>query len=281
MVSTRTIVTAVATAASAAAVAGAIWAARDTDPGGPVTLVAPPTATVRAAPSPPSAAPAHRARPAARINRRTEPKLHPARRVEPRPKPQSHPTPHRTLHEFVAASAPNAFSYRGRNFMVHATVCGMDYVRPLDPPGEQHHTVCWVQHDFGYAPGSAGRGTTYVLGHSWAEDPAEVLNPVSERATRQLLNRGRTPTLDGIRIHPVTALNGDVISLRTETGLLRYTVHSAYAVDKQQAGYISTLMDEHIRHRVVLITCAELGGVDYDYNIIVNALLSSSRAFRT
>ena len=69
----------------------------------------------------------------------------------------------------------------------------MAYVRPLDPPGEQHHTVCWVQHDFGFAPGSKGRGTTYVLGHSWAEDPLEVLNKVSETGDARGAARDRAP----------------------------------------------------------------------------------------
>lgn len=157
----------------------------------------------------------------------------------------------------------------------------MNYVRPLDPPGEQHHTVCWVQHDLGYPPGSKGRGTPYVLGHAWAEDPAEVLKPISQRATAQLLRQDRTHPLDGVSVHPITALNGDVVTLRTHTGLLRYTVRSAYGVNKSQAGTIGSLMDEHTRNRVVLITCAELGGVDYDHNIIVNAFLTSSLALRT
>jgi hypothetical protein len=155
----------------------------------------------------------------------------------------------------------------------------MNYVRPLDPPGEQHHTVCWVQHNFGYPPGSAGRGTTYILGHAWSVDPLEVLNPVSRRVTAQVLRQHRTRSLDGIRIHPATVLNGDVITLRTATGLLRYTVRSAYAVNKMQTGSISSLMDEHIRNRVVLITCAELHGFDYDYDVVVNAFLTASRAF--
>lgn len=157
----------------------------------------------------------------------------------------------------------------------------MAAVFPLDPPGEQHHTVCWVRRDFGYAPGSAGRGTTYVLGHAWAEDPAEVLNPVSRRATAEVLRSHETRLVDGVRIHPVTTLNGDVITLRTRAGQLRYTVRSAYAVVKSRAGYIRALMDQHIRNRLVLITCAELGGVDYDYNIIVDAFLTASRASQT
>jgi hypothetical protein len=252
MASRRAIVTAAATAVAAAAVAGAVWAVRDGGRGGAGAQAAPTTMAPRTTPQ--------------AVSRTTSiPK--------PRPKPQRPP------HEYVAAAAPSAFSYGGHGFTVQAHVCGMNYVRPLDPPGEQHHTVCWVQHDFGYAPGSAGQGTTYLLGHAWAEDPAEVLNPVSERATTQVLRQDRTRRLDGIRVHPVTALNGDVITLRTGTGVLAYTVRSAYAVDKAQTGNIRSLMDEHSRNRVALITCAELDGVDYDYNIVVNAFLIASRAY--
>jgi hypothetical protein len=178
----------------------------------------------------------------------------------------------------VAAAPPRRFSYRGKGYTIRASVCGMEYVRPLDPPGEQHHTVCWVQHDFGYAPGSNGRGTTYVLGHAWAQDAREVLNPVSEPAMRQVLAQHSTESRDGIATHPVTALDGDVITLRTPHGVLRYTVRDAYAVAKSQAGNVRSLMAENTRHRVVIITCGELHHVDYDYNIVVEAYLSSSRA---
>jgi hypothetical protein len=36
-------------------------------------------------------------------------------------------------------------------------------------------------------------------------------------------------------------------------------------------------MNERIRNRVVVITCAERGGVDYDYNIVLEAYLTSSQ----
>lgn len=252
MVSGRATVTAVV--AAAAAVAG-IWAVHHLNSDAPARHAAPANPPVRTAPL------------------RTAPAPPAVSRDMPLRKP---PPPH----EYVPATAPKAFSYRGSGFTVQARVCGMNYVRPLDPPGEQHHTVCWVQHDFGYAPGSAGRGTTYLLGHAWAEDPAEVLNPVSQRATAQVLRRDHTRALDGVSVHPVTALNGDVITLRTATGMLRYGVRSAYAIDKSQAGSIASLMDAHVRNRVVVITCAELAGVDYDYNIVVNAFLITSRASR-
>jgi hypothetical protein len=187
----------------------------------------------------------------------------------------------RVPHDFVAAAAPVSFTYRAPGYRIHAHVCGMEYVRPLDPPGEQHHTVCWVQHDFGFAPGSRARGTTYVLGHSWAEDPHEVLNKVSETAMRQVLPmiaKHRIRTVSGIVTYPVTELDGDLVTLRTPTGRLTYTVRNAFAVAKTEAGYVRPLMDEHTRNRVVIITCGELHGVDYDYNIILDAFLTSSKA---
>jgi hypothetical protein len=184
-------------------------------------------------------------------------------------------------HDPVTAAAPTEFAFSGKGYTVRANVCGMEYIRPLDPPGDQHHTVCWVQHDFGHAPGTNGSGTTYILGHAWAQDAQEVLNPIAEPAMRQVLSakaRGTSKIRDGITTYRVTALDGDVISLRTANGVLRYSVRDAYGVAKEDAGSITSLMAENTAHRVVIITCGELNHVDYDYNIIVEAYLSSSRA---
>lgn len=191
------------------------------------------------------------------------------------------PTPPNQYHEFVAAAAPTSFTYSAPHYTIKATVCGMEYVRPLDPPGEQHHTVCWVQHDFGFAPGSKGRGTTYVLGHSWAQDRLEVLNKISETAMREVLPEiahHKFHLISNVATYPVTRLDGDVITLRTPKGRLRYTVRGAFAVAKEDAGYVRPLMAQHTRNRVVIITCGELHGVDYDYNIIVDAFLTSAQA---
>lgn len=155
----------------------------------------------------------------------------------------------------------------------------MDNVRPLDPPGEQHHTVCWVQHGFGVPPGSRS-ATTYILGHAWAQDSLEVLNKASAPATREILH-ARPVYVSGVATYPAHALDGYVISLRTPSGLLRYTVDSAYGVAKSQAASVAPLMNEAAKQRVVIITCAELNGVDYDYNVIVQARLSASLASRT
>jgi hypothetical protein len=155
----------------------------------------------------------------------------------------------------------------------------MPAVFPLDPPGEQHHTVCWVKKGFGVAPGSS-TGTTYVLGHSWAPDPREVLNKASELATRDVL-RTKTRKLDGVPVHPAKSLLGARITLRTPQGTLVYEVRDAYGVDKQKLGNIARVMNERIRNRVLLITCAELHGVDYDYNIVLDARLVSSRSAKS
>ncbi|HEU5266313.1 MAG TPA: hypothetical protein VFU35_06415, partial [Jatrophihabitans sp.] len=178
-------------------------------------------------------------------------------------------------HDDVPAAAPYSFTLAGRSFTIRARVCGMPYVRPLDPPGEQHHTVCWVRQGFGVAPGS-NSGTTYVLGHAWAQDPREVLNPASRPATREVL-AGKPRMVDGIAIYPVRSLLGYRLTLRTSNGTLTYVVRTAYGVRKADAGKYPHLMDERIHNRVVVITCAERGGVDYDYNIVLEAYLTSSQ----
>lgn len=185
----------------------------------------------------------------------------------PRPAPRMDP---------VAASKPTAFVMRGPAFVIRAHVCAMPYVRPLDPPGEQHHTVCWVDSgmgaDFGVAPASPSRGTSYVLGHAWAEDPNEVLNPMSELAMRQV-HLGRPSLAHGVPVYPVTDLNGYTIGLTTATGRLTYRVTSAFAVDKLRAGDVRSVMDDRIPNRLVLITCGVRGGVDVDVNVIAYATL--------
>jgi hypothetical protein len=115
-----------------------------------------------------------------------------------------------------------------------------------------------------------------VLGHAWAEAPL-VLNRLSETAMRQVI---RVPPVreSGIPVRPVTVLDGYRLTLWTGTGRLTYRVYKAFAVAKQQAGLVRELMDESVRNRVVLITCGELNGVDYDDNVVVYARLESSQA---
>lgn len=178
-------------------------------------------------------------------------------------------------HDRVAAAVPHAFSISGPAFSISARVCSMDATIPLDPPGEQHHTVCWVNQRFGVAPGST-TGSSFILGHAWAEDRHEVLNALSSRATAQLLTASPR-VVDGVKTYPVTALNGYVVTLRTSRGILRYRVRDAYAVNKYEARNLRAMWSSTIANRVVIITCAERSGRDYDDNIVVDAYLISSQ----
>jgi hypothetical protein len=206
--------------------------------------------------------------------------------VAPTPTITPTPTPAPEPIQEVRAAAPTRFTMTGpaaHPYTIKARVCGMPNVRPLDPPGEQHHTVCWVKQDFGVAPGSTS-ATTYLLGHAWAQDRLEVMNPASEPATVQILRAvraKRSTTLDGITIYPTTVLNGSTITLKTHSGVLVYTVRQVYGVAKAQAGNVRSLMNEKTPRRIVMITCAEAHGVDYDYDVIVNAYLTQSRSLPT
>jgi hypothetical protein len=194
----------------------------------------------------------------------------------PEPSPTSTPPPVVTVpHDDVAAAVPYRFTLAGKGFTITAHVCSMAPVFPLDPPGEQHHTVCWVTKGFGFMPGSDSR-TSYVLGHAWAPDPLEVLNKASARATRDVL-RVKAHKLDGVPVFPAKSLLGSHITLRTPNGVLGYTVRNAFGVDKYRLGDIASIMNPRVRNRVVLITCAEVNGVDYHYNIVLDARLTSSR----
>ena len=193
----------------------------------------------------------------------------------PRDPPAWPPDPPALPHEFVAPAAPSGFEMSGPAFDVKANVCEMKYVRPLNPPGDQKHTVCWVRKGFGVAPGSDSGGTSYILGHAWAKTPL-IFNPLSELAMHEVT--GQNPEMQsGVPTFPVKAINGYNIVLRTPTGTLAYTVTRAFAVSKSRAGDVKSLM-VNTPNRVVLITCGVKGGVDVDYNIIVEAYLTSSTA---
>jgi hypothetical protein len=193
----------------------------------------------------------------------------------PRDPLASPPNPPALPHEFVAPAAPTEFEMSGPAFDIKANVCQMKYVRPLNPPGDQKHTVCWVRKGFGVAPGSASGGTSYILGHAWAKTPL-IFNPLSELAMQEVT--GENPEMQsGVPTFPVKAINGYNIVLRTPTGTLTYTVTRAFAVPKSQAAGVKSLM-ANTPNRVVLITCGVKGGVDVDYNIVVDAYLTSSTA---
>lgn len=185
--------------------------------------------------------------------------------------PAAPPVPH----DDVAPAAPTSFRVAGAAFDIEATVCGMDNVRPLDPPGDQYHTVCWVQEGFGVAPGSSSGGTSYILGHAWARAPL-VLNQLSELATQEFPGAGPQNEA-GVPIYPVAGLNDYAITLTTPTGVLVYEVTRSYLVAKNQAGNVPSLM-ANSADRVVIITCAVQNGVDLDYNVIVEAQIASSSA---
>lgn len=188
------------------------------------------------------------------------------------PKP---PAKKKVFHQRVAAAAPTAFTLTGPKFTIKAQVCSMEPVFPLDPPGEQHHTVCWVNGGFGVAPGSSA-ATSYVLGHAWAEDPQEVMNKLSSAATREVLG-GRPRVIDGVNVYPVQSVLGYRLVLRTPTGKLTYLVDKAFGIGKLDLGHLQSAMDQSVRNRIVFITCAERKGVDYDYNIVLYAKLYSSK----
>lgn len=178
-------------------------------------------------------------------------------------------------HDAVAPAPPTGFRMTGPAFDIPAKVCGMDNIRPLDPPGDQYHTVCWVQEGFGVAPGVGSGGTSYILGHSWAEAPL-VLTPLSTTAMAHI-DMAKPVDLAGVPTFPTTAVNGYKIVLTTPNGVLTYTVTSAYAVSKSLAANVAPLMDEKTPNRLVIITCGVNNGQDVDVNIIVDATLTSSK----
>jgi hypothetical protein len=187
------------------------------------------------------------------------------------------PPSRRIQHDAVAPASPTAFTLTGPRFTIRARVCAMANVRPYDPPGEQHHTVCWVRSGFGVAPSSRQPATSYLFGHAWAPDAREVLNKASALATREILHV-RPLMRYGVPVYPVHALDGYRLVLRTRTGTLTYGVRTVYGVRKVQLGFIRSWLDPTLPGRVVLTTCAERNGVDYDYNVVIEAYLESSAA---
>jgi hypothetical protein len=188
--------------------------------------------------------------------------------------PPAAPKPPGPRHDQVAAAVPTSMTFQARDFTINAHVCAMSASFPLDPPGEQHHTVCWVGKGFGYKPGS-NTATSYVIGHSWAPDPQEVLNQISEHATREILHE-RPVKLDGVSVYPVKSLVGARLTLRTPKGRLTYVVRSGYGVDKGKFGLVKRTVDQHVRNRVILVTCSEGGGHDYYSNLVLDTRLVSS-----
>jgi sortase (surface protein transpeptidase) len=82
----------------------------------------------------------------------------------------------------------------------------------------------------------------------------------------------------GVPTYPVPALNGYTIVLKTSHGTLTYRVDRAFAVAKEDAIKIPSIMATTTPNRVVVITCGVNNGVDIDDNIVVYANLTSSVA---
>jgi len=181
----------------------------------------------------------------------------------------------------------SSFVFTGPKFTINANLCTMANIRPYDPPGDEHHNVCWVTGGYGGPPGSLDR-TTFLFGHAWAEDSREVLNKASALATREFLGakpiqmRSVPPDADYVPFHsttqvfPVMSLNGYKIILTTAHATSTYQVGSAYGVRKNLLGDVASWENTRVPKRLVLTTCAELNGVDYDYNVIINADLIST-----
>ena len=199
----------------------------------------------------------------------------PAAAAVPTPTPTPKPAPTQTVapRAYVAQAAPTSFEITGRAFTIKANVCQMPYVLPLDPPGDQFHTVCWVDEKFGVAPGSDAPGTSYILGHAWAEANL-VLNPLSLYALQHV--DPNTTTENGVPLHEVSGLDGYRIALGTPKGKLTYTVDRAFTVAKTGAINVPSIMSADTPDRVVLITCGVKDGQDVDVNVVVYASLTSS-----
>ena len=180
------------------------------------------------------------------------------------------------------------FVFMGPKFTIRANLCTMANIRPYDPPGDEHHNVCWVT-GYGGGPGST-KATTFLFAHSWAPDPLEVLNKASALATKEFLQakpitmRSVTPTADYVpyssrtQVFPVRSLNGYTILLNTKHGSYTYRVRNAYAVRKILLGDLWSWETTTVPGRLVLTTCSELNGVDYDYNVVFDAYLVTSPA---
>lgn len=127
-----------------------------------------------------------------------------------------------------AASIPQRLTY---------PAAGMDVtIHPLDPPGDaENRSIVPPETMDGYwltpfgTPGDGSANTTYIIGHSW-EGLDAPFNHLSSAAAP-----------------------GDMLSVSTETGILRYAVESVATYTK------ATLKDspvwDIVPNRLVLISC--------------------------
>ena len=145
------------------------------------------------------------------------------------PKPTGSPSAVATAAQGPAASVPQRITYPS---------AGMDVVvHPLEPPSGDAESRSIVPPETmdGYwltpfgTPGDGSENTTYVIGHSWEGLDA----PFNHLST--------------------AAAPGDILTVATETGVLRYAVESVTTYTK------STLKDspvwDAVPNRLVLISC--------------------------
>ncbi|MDO4909762.1 MAG: sortase [Corynebacterium sp.] len=163
------------------------------------------------------------------------------------------------------------FSIRGAA-TVNANYDSMAYHIPLNPPGPQATMVRWV-YGMGVGPTNAQDGTMYVLGHAWGQQRL-VFNPISELATNTTNLNAPVPVnaIGGgtVNRYYTGALNGSTIIMADSAGNARtWVVDTAYLIHKNDSIADADLMNNSIRGRIALITCAVQGHADLDYNVIV------------
>ena len=155
---------------------------------------------------------------------------------------------------------------------VQAQYGPMPFALPLNPSGEQTSSVRWVA-GLGVSPNDAAWGTTYVLGHAWAQQRL-VFNGFSELATNSIdWNAPQAvPARSGgnvVRFN-TGVLNGSRVTMVDGEGDARvWQIDNTFLIDKNQAIEDADLMNVNIKGRIVLIACAVAGGRDLNYNVVM------------
>ncbi|MDY6049485.1 MAG: sortase [Corynebacterium sp.] len=155
---------------------------------------------------------------------------------------------------------------------VQAQYGPMQFALPLNPSGEQTSSVRWVA-GLGVSPNDAAWGTTYVLGHAWAQQRL-VFNGFSELATNSIdWNAPQAvPARSGgnvVRFN-TGVLNGSRVTMVDGEGDARvWQIDNTFLIDKNQAIEDADLMNVNIKGRIVLIACAVAGGRDLNYNVVM------------
>ncbi|MDO4929439.1 MAG: sortase [Corynebacterium sp.] len=155
---------------------------------------------------------------------------------------------------------------------INGTYDSMAYHLPLNPPGPQATMVRWV-YGMGVGPTNAQDGTMYLLGHAWGQQRL-VFNPISELATNTTNLNAPVPVnaIGGgtVNRYYTNALNGSTMTMTDAAGNARtWVVDTAYLIRKNDSIADADLMNNGVRGRVAIITCAVQGRADLDYNVIV------------